>query len=181
MTAKIHGVNGKTYNIAINFTIKEQEYFTLKIKTIEVTGVASAIWNQFSYNSVGGNTLISLNARFTIRALINNAMQITYQSNFNDANDVTYYNTFHNISSDLNTPYEAKVYKEGNHHPNGGTDNFKLNFYGQKTVTKEPIERLAFGHISFNEYRYLKPSEIIYTIGQTNYAITFKLILEWSN
>ncbi|MFL0076165.1 hypothetical protein [Tenacibaculum maritimum] len=43
MTAKIHGVNGKTYNIAINFTIKEQEYFTLKIKTIEVTGVASAI------------------------------------------------------------------------------------------------------------------------------------------
>ncbi|WP_159265087.1 hypothetical protein [Tenacibaculum maritimum] len=54
MTAKIHGVNSKTYNIAINFTIKEQEYFTLKIKTIEVTGVASAIWNQFSYNSVGG-------------------------------------------------------------------------------------------------------------------------------
>ncbi|MFL0078886.1 hypothetical protein [Tenacibaculum maritimum] len=51
MTAKIHRVNGKTYNIAINFTIKEQEYFTLKIKTIEVTGVASAIWNQFSYNS----------------------------------------------------------------------------------------------------------------------------------
>ena len=177
VTAKVYGNNNKIYTVSLDFDVSEKEYYIVKIKEIEVTGIGSAIWNQYSYNAVGG-TYISLSSNFIIREFTDSGEAIMYQSDINDVNDRTSYSNFHNIIWTLNDPYETKVYKTGNYYPTNKS-NFYLSIYGQKTITNGVVNVLGENEISLNEYRNIKPSEITYTFSQTNYGVTFKLKVEW--
>lgn len=163
--AHIYLDNNQMIVVNKQFKIIEKEYSAVGILAVTVTGLEWHILNDYSYTSNYGNTLISLQSKFTVSDIDDNTIYFISEKNFvnnrtRDFEDIEW--TGPNLA--------LKIYSDGI--PDNKLD---FTFYGQNIELGRSEAIMSSHTLSLNDYRFVKPTEVEFT----SHGLTYKLTLHW--